>query len=127
MLRTPLRCVLGLAMTLIFGTGVCTGAPSPLDGRWSVVVFALAGSCDGAYRFPLRIVNGAILYDLTEGSGVVDISGKVEAGGRIEVTVQHGNQQAVAAGRLTPTGGTGTWVGAEGNEKCSGRWEAKRD
>ncbi len=128
MKRTSLRaCFCGLAATLILAPTAPLSAQSVFDGGWNVIIVTEAGTCDATYRYPIQITNGAVLYDTAEGSGVVQISGKVEANGQVKVTLQRGDQSAVGAGKLSPSGGGGTWIGESATQGCSGHWEAKRN
>src|SRR3954449_6577617 len=101
-------------------------APAPMgatkqsfDGIWSVVIVTEKGACDRAYRYPIRIRNGALL---AEGSSPATINGKVASNGHITVTVSAGSKSATGSGRLSGTAGAGSWTGGE----CSGTWEAER-
>jgi hypothetical protein len=95
-----------------------TSAPS-YDGLWSVVIVTEKGSCDRAYRYPIRISNGAMV---NEGSSPAAITGKVAGNGAVTVTVSTGNKSATGSGRLSGTIGTGSWKGGD----CAGTWEAER-
>ncbi len=107
--------------------GAQASAQSTFDGGWSVIIITEVGQCDAAYRYPLQIANGDVLYDAKEGAGVVQISGKVEPAGKVKVIVRRGAQQAVGVGTLSQNSGVGTWAGKSSGEDCSGRWEAKRN
>jgi hypothetical protein len=109
--------ILGVAA----GLGASTPASSSpgFDGVWSVVIITDKGTCDRAYRYPIRIHNGALL---AEGSSPATINGKVATNGQITVTVSAGNKSATGSGKLSGTTGTGSWKGGE----CSGTWEAER-
>ncbi len=120
-------CFCGLAATLVLALAAPASAQSAFDGGWNVIIVTEAGTCDAAYRYPIQITNGAVLYDTAQGSGVVQISGKVEPDGQVKVTLQRGDQSAVGAGKLSPSGGGGTWVGESATQGCSGHWEAKRN
>jgi hypothetical protein len=95
-----------------------TSAPSH-DGLWSVVIITERGTCDRAYRYPVRISRGNVL---NAGDSPVTITGRVGDNGTLTVTVSHGNQRATGSGRLAGSNGTGTWRGGE----CSGTWQAER-
>jgi hypothetical protein len=98
------------------------GAAS-FDGSWSVVVITESGTCDRAYRYPVRVVNGQIKY---EGEAGIDIHGKVDGSGKLSATISRGDQHASGRGRLTRSSGSGTWSGKSKTTACSGRWEAER-
>jgi len=109
--------VLGAAA--LFGTAApATSAPS-YDGVWSVVIITNSGSCDRAYRYPIRISNGSLL---NEGSSPATINGKVASNGAVTVTVSAGSRSASGSGRLSGQAGAGSWRGGD----CSGIWEAEK-
>jgi hypothetical protein len=121
------RCGISLAIAVIFAAAMpATAQSTSFDGFWKVTIITEAGRCDAAYRYPVKIVNGAVVYDTTQGGAVVQISGKVDAKGQVQVVLQRGSQQAVGAGHLSQTAGSGTWTGESQQEGCSGRWEAAR-
>jgi len=103
------------------GLGASTPADSApgFDGVWSVVIVTDKGACDRAYRYPIRIRNGALV---AEGSSPATINGRVAGNGQVTVTVSAGNKSATGSGRLSGTIGAGSWKGGE----CSGTWEAER-
>src|SRR5215510_6347954 len=110
---------MAFALATMLGTSVpATSAPS-YDGVWSVVIVTEKGTCDRAYRYPIRIQNGALL---AEGSSPATINGKVASNGQVTVTVSAGSKSATGSGKLAGTTGTGSWKGGE----CSGTWEAER-
>jgi hypothetical protein len=118
----PVPAVLALAVAM----AAVPPRPAPaasFDGNWSVVVITEAGTCDRAYRYPVRVVNGQIRY---EGEAGIAISGRVEPSGRLNATISRGDQSASGTGRLSQATGTGTWSGKSKSSACSGRWEAER-
>ena len=110
----------------ILGAGP-TEAKTPFDGPWAVTIMTESGSCDPAYRYAVVVADGKVISDVNESSGTIDISGKVDAGGRVSVNVRRGEQRADGTGRLSDSGGTGTWTGKFSTAACTGRWEAKRN
>jgi hypothetical protein len=119
MLRNSVAGGLALAFAGAFGAAIpATSAPS-FDGLWSVVIVTDKGTCDRAYRYPIRISKGTVL---NAGDDVVAISGTVGGNGSVTVTVSRGSKRAVGNGRLSGTAGAGSWSGGE----CSGYWEAER-
>ena len=54
------------------------------------------GTCDRAYRYPVRISNGSVGY---AGEASFNVSGRVGANGAVTVTVSRGSQSAT---RLRP-------------------------
>jgi hypothetical protein len=109
--------ILGFVATL--GAATPAGSSPGYDGIWSVVIITAKGTCDRAYRYPIRIRNGALQ---AEGSSPATINGKVASNGQVTVTVSAGNKSANGSGRLSGTAGSGSWTGGE----CSGTWEAER-
>ena len=109
--------ILGVATVL--GAAAPAGSVPNYDGLWSVVIVTEKGACDRAYRYPIRIRNGALV---AEGSSPATINGKVASNGQVTVTVSAGNKSATGSGRLSGAAGTGSWHGGE----CSGTWEAER-
>jgi hypothetical protein len=95
-----------------------TSAPT-YDGLWSVVIVTERGTCDRAYRYPIRISQGSVV---NAGDSPVTITGRVGGNGAVTVIVSRGNQRATGSGRLNGAAGTGSWTGGD----CSGRWEAER-
>ncbi len=93
------------------------------DGSGSVVVITESGTCDRAYRYPVRVVNGQIRY---EGVAGIEISGRVDRAGRLNATISRGEQSARGTGRLSQGRGAGSWSGQSKTSACSGRWEAER-
>lgn len=109
---------LALSVAAIGGLAPATSAPS-YDGLWSVVIVTERGTCDRAYRYPIRISRGSVV---NAGDSPATITGRVGGNGTVTVTVSHGNQRATGSGRLNGAAGSGSWSGGD----CSGRWEAER-
>jgi hypothetical protein len=111
------------AGTLALGFAALVGAPATsapsYDGVWSVVIVTEKGSCDRAYRYPIRIQHGSVL---NEGSSPATITGKVASNGAVTVNVSSGSKNASGSGRLSGAAGNGSWQGGD----CSGTWEAER-
>jgi hypothetical protein len=99
---------------------VSAGKPS-FDGAWSVLIVTEKGTCDRAYRYPVKIENGAVGY---AGSASFTVYGKVDGKGAVTVTVARGSQSATGTGRMSDSDGTGIWTAASG--ECSGTWTAER-
>src|SRR6267154_3381536 len=85
------------------------------DGAWSVLIVTEKGTCDRAYRYPVRISNGSVGY---AGEASFNVTGQVGANGAVTVTVSRGSQSASGSGRLSRADGTGHWRTAGG--ECSG-------
>src|SRR5437879_5829408 len=111
-----------LASSLLIALGVVAGASgtavarSAYDGIWSVVVAAEAGSCNGAYRYPIAIVNGYVRH-ADRGDQAFNTYGRVDSGGRVSVRVSRGDQSAYGVGRLSRVAGGGSWSSPSG---CAG-------
>jgi hypothetical protein len=52
-----------LAFAAAIGAATPAGSGPNYDGVWSVVIVTQKGSCDRAYRYPIRIQNGALLNE----------------------------------------------------------------
>jgi hypothetical protein len=101
------------------GAAAPAAATPTYDGLWSVVIVTQKGSCDKAYRYPVRIANGAVQND---GPSLINVSGKVGGNGAVTVLVSAGDKSATGTGKLTGKVGGGKWSGGE----CAGTWEAER-
>jgi hypothetical protein len=111
--------VLALSAATVLGISTpATSAPN-FDGLWSVVIVTEKGTCDRAYRYPIRISGGSLL---NEGSSPVTINGRVGGNGAVKVTVSRGSQSAIGSGRLRGSQGSGSWRGGD----CAGTWQAER-
>ncbi len=97
-------------------------AGASFDGRWSVLIVTDAGTCDRAYRYALNISNGRITYD----DPSFNVSGRVDARGRVNVNVSAGGERASGTGELSGDSGRGLWSGNSATSACSGHWEAER-
>jgi hypothetical protein len=120
--RTFNRSALALiAISFAGALGAATPAVATpnYDGLWSVVIVTEKGTCDRAYRYPVRISNGAVQND---GPSLINVSGKVGGNGAVTVLVSAGDKSATGTGKLSGKAGGGQWSGAG----CGGRWEAER-
>jgi hypothetical protein len=99
------------------------GAQAAFNGTWSVLIVTTMGSCDRAYRYPLRVDNGRVTYG---GQADFKVSGRVSSNGAVTVTVSRGDQGATGSGRLVGRSGSGTWRGAASSNACSGTWTAEK-
>lgn len=111
-----------LAALLPALSGPAPAAPR-YEGAWSVLVVTETGTCDRAYRYPVRVENGAVRY---VGEAGIDLSGQVASNGTVKVTIRRGEQSATGSGRLSADGGSGTWSGSSPTSQCSGSWQAER-
>jgi hypothetical protein len=96
-------------------------ARSNFDGTWSVLIVTQKGTCDRAYRYPVKIDNGSVGY---AGDASFTVSGKVGENGAVTVRVARGSQSANGQGKLSSTDGAGQWIAGSGD--CSGTWTAER-
>jgi hypothetical protein len=118
---TNMAASLLIAFVLATASGTAS-ARTVHDGLWSVVVAAEAGPCNGAYRYPVAIVNGYVRHANT-GDRSFNIFGRVDRAGHVRVQVSRGDQSAYGVGRLSRLVGSGTWQSPNG---CAGHWEATR-
>ena len=88
---------------------------------WSVLIVTQKGTCDRAYRYPVKIEKGSVGY---AGDASFTVSGKVGENGAVTVRVARGSQSANGQGKLGSTDGSGQWVAGSGD--CSGTWTAER-
>jgi hypothetical protein len=120
--RTALAALAFLAVTTVptFAAPLAAAKPN-FDGNWSVLIVTERGTCDRAYRYPVRISKGSVGY---AGQASFDVFGRVGNNGAVTVTVARGNQSASGSGMLSATDGSGHWRTASG--ECSGTWTAER-
>ncbi len=112
-----------LAAALALLAAPARAAPASFDGNWSLLVITEAGTCDPAYRYPIKIQNGQVRY---EGEAGIDVRGNVSPDGKVNASVRRGEQGATGSGRLTQNSGAGSWAGRSPAGACNGRWEAER-
>ncbi len=115
-----------LTALAILAASAIPAAPAPagkpnFDGAWSVLIVTEKGTCDRAYRYPIKIANGTVDY---AGDASFTVTGKVQPTGAVTVTVARGTQSANGTGRLSLSDGTGRWQTAGG--ECSGTWSAEK-
>src|SRR5258708_1817760 len=79
-----------LAALAILAASVAPALAAPIsagkatfDGQWSVLIVTEKGTCDRAYRYPIKIQNGSVDY---AGSASFNVSGKVGPNGAVTVT-----------------------------------------
>src|ERR1700733_12177549 len=89
------------------------------DGTWSVLVMTEKGTCDPAYRYPIRISNGQLI---NAGDTAFTVTGKIAQPGALTVTISAGGKSATGMGRLSGALGGGSWTGGA----CSGSGKAER-
>jgi hypothetical protein len=118
----------GVRVAFLSTIAVFLGAPVPayaqeaFNGAWSVLIVTNKGSCDRAYRYPVRLRNGRITYG---GQADFTARGRVAANGNVTVSVSRGSLSASGSGRLVGRTGKGTWSGF-GESACSGTWTAEK-
>src|SRR3954449_9446112 len=103
-----------LTALAILAASAVPASPAPMaaskatfDGTWSVLIVTEKGTCDRAYRYPVRISKGAVGY---AGEASFNVSGSVGANGSVTVMVSKGNQSARGSGQLSASDGSGRWV-----------------
>jgi hypothetical protein len=123
-----IRPATALAALAFLAASAVPAAPAPIaagktsyNGTWSVLIVTEKGTCDRAYRYPVKIENGAVGY---AGTNSFNVSGTVGDNGAVTVTVSRGSQSAKGTGRMSATDGAGTWTAGSG--ECSGTWSAER-
>jgi hypothetical protein len=109
------------AMSVPSGSAPISAGKASFDGAWSVLIVTQKGTCDRAYRYPVKIQNGLVGY---AGSASFTVSGKVGDAGAVTVTVARGSQSATGTGHMSAADGSGTWTAGSG--ECSGTWTAER-
>ena len=117
--------ILTVAMIAGAASGLTIGAQarSVYDGGWSVAVYGQSGSCQGgSYQFPVQIVNGNIHYV----GGDASVSGRVSSSGSVAVRIATSDRNAVGAGRLSRSYGSGTFRGRSASGLCAGTWTGQR-
>jgi hypothetical protein len=114
--RLALCAMLAATATL---TATKSFAAPRYDGTWSVLVVTEKGTCDPAYRYPIRISNGSLL---NAGGNPFVITGRIAQTGALTVTISAGGKSATGSGRLSGDMGIGSWTGGA----CSGSWTAER-
>lgn len=112
--------ILGLSAVPTSSAPIASGKAN-FDGHWSVLIVTEKGTCDRAYRYPVRISGGSVGY---AGEASFDVTGRVMPNGAVTVTVAKAGQSASGSGRLSATDGSGHWRTASG--ECSGTWSAER-
>ena len=117
----PIAVTPAFAALAILAATVPASARSNFDGQWSVLIVTQKGTCDRAYRYPVKIDNGSVGY---AGDSSFTVSGKVGENGAVTVKVARGSQSANGQGRLSATDGSGMWIAGSG--ECSGTWTAER-
>jgi hypothetical protein len=107
------------ALSLASGLAV---AQQQFSGNWSVEAVTEQGTCKRTSHYPVVIENGAVRSNGPQG---VNVSGRVEANGRIQTNIQRNMTKAEITGRLSDRSGSGTWT-TSGTVICSGRWNAQK-
>jgi hypothetical protein len=110
-----------LASSAVLAQTETASLAQKFDGKWSVLIVTEQGNCDRAYRYPLLIQNGNVLYG---GKKNFNVSGQVQPSGAVVVSVTQGNQGALGTGQLSGKYGSGKWQAPAGG--CSGRWQADK-
>jgi hypothetical protein len=97
-------------------------APDRFDGTWSVEILTESGTCDRAYRYPVKIEHGRARFI---GTAFI-VEGGVAGNGTLRGSITNGTSTANVSGRLGRDGfGAGTWM-SSGLLECRGSWNAER-
>jgi hypothetical protein len=118
--RLLIMCVLTVTSALI---GNAALAQQQFDGRWSVHAIPETGSCRRAHYYTVVVENGVARSTSRQAGG--QISGGLEPGGRVRVSVQRPRGRADITGELKGRSGSGAWI-ITGRVSCSGRWTASK-
>jgi hypothetical protein len=117
-----------IAAMILAGTVPASAAPrraavpDRFDGTWSIEIITEAGTCDRAYRYPVKIEHGRARFIGT----AFTVQGSVAGNGVVRGSISNGSSTANVSGRLGSDGfGAGTWV-ASGALECRGHWNAER-
>ncbi len=97
--------------------GASAGA---FDGRWSILVVTRQGTCD-VYRWNVGVGAGRIT-DI--GDDVARAAGRIDASGKVSVTLTRGTDVLSATGAMQGDSGSGSWRSP--SRSCSGTWQAER-
>ena len=98
-------------------------AKSNFDGTWSVLIVTQKGTCDRAYRYPVKIDNGSVGY---AGDASFTVSGKVGDNGAVTVKVARGSQSANGTGRCRRPTARACGPPARATARAPGRPSAAR-
>jgi hypothetical protein len=115
LIRSGLLALVAMASTVGFAK-----AGTRYDGRWSLSITTMRGSCD-TYNFAVDIINGRVSVP-----NLVKANGRVTGKGDVRVFVSAMGKSASGSGRLTTSYGSGRWSGGAGEDRCSGSWTARR-
>jgi hypothetical protein len=91
------------------------GSTANYDGSWTVTSAPNESSCG----FPVTM-NVSVSGGTVSGPG---LRGRVDRGGGVHATWQLGRLRSDFSGRVSGSGGSGTWRGID---NCRGRWRASR-
>ena len=91
------------------------------DGVWTTVFATTRGNCSSGYSVPFTVAG----YRVSSAGGG-RVSGTVNRGGAVAVSVSVGASRASGGGRLAGTSGAGSWSGIITGDQCSGTWQATR-
>lgn len=118
-MRLALYLAVATAATSLSGAALAQKS-NTFDGNWSVEVITQKGDCERAYRYPIKVQNGAIRYG---GPEAFNASGTVGQNGSVKGAISRGEQRAEVTGRVSGASGGGTWRTSTG---CSGNWNAEK-
>lgn len=104
---------------------MCCLAAAPVlaqdfNGRYVVTLVTDTGSCKAKINWSVGVVDGRI----DERGLFARTTGQVNAKGEVALKVVKGSETLAASGRLSDSGGNGTWTSP--SRDCSGRWQAAK-
>ena len=91
------------------------------DGVWTTVFATTRGNCSSGYSVPFLVTGTRV-----SSAGGGRVSGSVNRGGSVAVSVSVGASKASGGGRLVGISGAGSWSGIITGDRCSGTWQATR-
>ena len=90
------------------------------DGKWSVRLTTISGSCDASLSTTVGVSGGRI----ADAGMFLSTHGSVDNSGHLAIRAAGGGYTLAASGKLAAQGGSGTWTSP--SHQCSGRWVASR-
>lgn len=110
-----------IAVPAAADAGIRVRGGGAYDGTWNVVFATTRGNCSSGYKVPFQVAGNRV-----SSAGGGRVSGTVNRGGAVAVSVSVGASKASGGGRLAGTSGAGSWSGIITGDRCSGTWQATR-
>lgn len=123
MSKLALTLALGAGLSLVLAEAAGAREPGNFDGRWSVELVTESGLCAARYSYSLAVQDGQVRPVSQAATGGATVSGRVDGGGAVGLSVATSAASGTASGRLQSQSGAGTW---KVSSLCSGRWTARR-